>query len=337
GHALDILQAKYLLWPGGALPSNSSHHNIDVEHLRADEYDLFITDPTDFILRFLPRVFGGLEPLDLPTLGLNLLQSGFIDMPPLLTKPEFRKLGQTLLRAGKEEAKWRQVIDRLEEDMGQLGYPPQSYPGGTGAPPMDILSCRLRGMRGYFADVFNQPDKVLAACEAILKWQLARTKPADPKEEGYPKRVDNGCPHYGSDEFMNRKQFETFVWPTWKRALQGNIDKGYSPSPHIEGKCDERTDYFLELPKGKFSLGFREVDMERMKATLGGHCCLIGGIPAPLLAVGSVQEVDEYCEKLIKVLGKGGGYILSCNAGVEDAKPENLKAVIESAKKYGRY
>ncbi|MFC2021329.1 uroporphyrinogen decarboxylase family protein, partial [Chloroflexota bacterium] len=274
---------------------------------------------------------------NLPSLGLNLLQSGFIDMPAVLSSPEYRKVGQTILKAGQEEGDWRQPFDILEKDLAQLGYPPHRYPGGVASPPIDIVMSRLRGMRGFFTDMFKQPEKILAACEAILAWNMARAKPADPKAKGYPRRVTGGLPHYGSDEFMTRKQFETFCWPTWKKGLLATIDMGFIPGAGFEGKCDERADYFLELPKGKFSFTFREVDIVRMKETLGGHCCLIGGVPAPLLAVGSVQEVDEYCKKLIQVLGKGGGYILSCNAGTEDAKPENLKAMVDSAKKYGRY
>jgi uroporphyrinogen-III decarboxylase len=54
------------------------------------------------------------------------------------------------------------------------------------------------------------------------------------------------------------------------------------------------------------------------------------------MQIGSPQEVDEYCRKLIQVCGKGGGYILRTDTdSIQDAKPENIRAMMESVKKYG--
>jgi uroporphyrinogen-III decarboxylase len=61
----------------------------------------------------------------------------------------------------------------------------------------------------------------------------------------------------------------------------------------------------------------------------------MGNVPSPLLQVGSVTEVEEYCRKLIETCGKGGGFILSNGSSIDEAKPENVKAMIDSVKKYG--
>jgi uroporphyrinogen-III decarboxylase len=52
---------------------------------------------------------------------------------------------------------------------------------------------------------------------------------------------------------------------------------------------------------------------------------------------GSPQEVDEYCRDMIRVCGKDGGFILSTSGGIDEAKPENIHALINAAEKYGRY
>ena len=50
------------------------------------------------------------------------------------------------------------------------------------------------------------------------------------------------------------------------------------------------------------------------------------------------NKVEEYCKNLIRTVGKGGGFILTTSTGLtHEAKPENVRAMIESAKKYGRY
>ncbi|MFC1864038.1 uroporphyrinogen decarboxylase family protein [Thermodesulfobacteriota bacterium] len=56
-----------------------------------------------------------------------------------------------------------------------------------------------------------------------------------------------------------------------------------------------------------------------------------------MLVKGTPVEVKEYCHKLIEDCGKGGGYILAPGASAEKAKPENLHAMMEAAKEYGRY
>ncbi|UCC17258.1 MAG: hypothetical protein JSU58_01540, partial [Dehalococcoidales bacterium] len=64
GAVNDILQPTQTKWPGGPLPDDSSNQAIDVETMKEDEYDLFLSDPTDFTLRYiLPRAYGILEPL----------------------------------------------------------------------------------------------------------------------------------------------------------------------------------------------------------------------------------------------------------------------------------
>jgi hypothetical protein len=47
--------------------------------------------------------------------------------------------------------------------------------------------------------------------------------------------------------------------------------------------------------------------------------------------------VKEYCRKLIETCAPGGGYILTGGASSAEAKAENLRAMMEAAKEYGKY
>ncbi|MGB4504060.1 MAG: uroporphyrinogen decarboxylase family protein, partial [Syntrophaceticus sp.] len=62
-----------------------------------------------------------------------------------------------------------------------------------------------------------------------------------------------------------------------------------------------------------------------------------GNVPNALLCTGTPEEVKEYCKKLIDVLGKDGGYIMDSGACIDEAKPENIKAMIDFTKEYGVY
>jgi uroporphyrinogen-III decarboxylase len=75
--------------------------------------------------------------------------------------------------------------------------------------------------------------------------------------------------------------------------------------------------------------------MAHAKKTVGKVACIAGNVPLGLLCTGSEDQVKDYCKGLIDTMGKNGGFILSAGAGMEDAKPNNVKAMIDFSKVYG--
>jgi hypothetical protein len=333
GSVMDILNPTQTKWPGGTLPNNVSHQAIDVECMKEDEYDLFLSDPTDFTLRYvLPRAYGLMKPLaDLPK--LTDVMMGFGMLTSILARKEYREIGKKIVQAGEEQEKWNNAVGNLEEQAVRLGFPPNSHMGGVGGAPFDMISDFYRGMRGAMLDMFRRPDKLLAACDMLLEWRMQRAMPADPNRRGNPKRLFLAL-HRGAEGFMSIKQFEKFYWPGLKKAMLKNIELGFVPMPFCEGAYGNRLEYFLEMPKGKSVAHFDLTDMFRAKEILKDHVCIMGNVPATLLQVGSPQDVEEYCRKLIEVCGKGGGLILTNGSSTDMAKPENLKAMMDAPKKY---
>jgi uroporphyrinogen-III decarboxylase len=47
--------------------------------------------------------------------------------------------------------------------------------------------------------------------------------------------------------------------------------------------------------------------------------------------------VRAHCKRLIDEAGRDGGYIMDASTGVDDAKPENLRAMFEFTREYGVY
>lgn len=333
GRVLEALGPTQTKWPGGPLPNDVSHQAVDIECMKEDEYDLFLSDPGDFTLRYLlPRAYSALAPLSqLPPIADRFI--GFSSMTPLFTRDEFRKLAQALVIAGEETERWFSQFGGLEDDLAALGFPPHGYMGGTGGAPFDVISDFYRGMRGTMLDMYRHPDKLMAACDKLLEWRLSRAVPANPKARGNPKRFFIAL-HRGAEGFMSRKQFEKFYWPGLKKAMLKAIDLGYVPMPFCEGAYGDRLEYFLELPKGKAVVHFDLTDMFKAKEVLKDHLCIMGNVPSSLLQVGSPQDVEEYCKKLIKVCGKGGGFILTNGSSLDEARSENVRAMVESVKKY---
>jgi uroporphyrinogen decarboxylase len=57
-----------------------------------------------------------------------------------------------------------------------------------------------------------------------------------------------------------------------------------------------------------------------------------------MLAFGGEREVSDYCKKLINVVGRNGGFILAAGCEIPpNARPENVKAMIDAATQLGYY
>ena len=334
----EFLDVRSQRWPGGNLPSDVPYQFVEGEYMKPEEYDLFLSDPSDYVFRYyLPRVYGTFEPLAKLPPFRNFVGGAFAGFLGLLSKPEYHQLIERLARAVEEQEKLIRESADLNRLMDQLGYSTNLGRGARGSglmgAPFDAVSDFLRGMKGAMIDMYRCPDKLLAACDKILEWRIAEATPARLDAKGRPPRMFMPL-HRGSDGFMSIKQFEKFYWPGLKKAILINIELGYIVEPFFEGAWDDRLEYLLELPKGKVVFWTEKTNIFRAKEILGKHMCIQGGVPPSLLSAGSPQEVEDYCKKLIQVVGKDGGYILSCGSAIDEAKPENLKAMIDSAKKY---
>jgi uroporphyrinogen-III decarboxylase len=336
GKALEYLDPKFMKWPGHGLSPDSGLQAIEIESLKDNEHDLFLSDPADFIIRrHMPRVHGGLQFLSgLPALsGMSWLEPWAAqNLAVFVTEPETEAAIKNLQDAGREIRKWQARAGEFDQLLRDYGIP-QLYQGAV-MPPFDVISNMLRGMKGAMLDMFRRPDKLIEMCEKILDNSLS--KPLGPPNEYGNLRVFITNTR-GSDEFMSMSQFNTFYWPTFKKLVMTLIERGATPCIFFEGGFTSRLEHLLEFPKGKILARFDKTDIFTAKEILKDHVCIEGNVPSSLLQIGSVREVQEHCKKLIDVVGKGGGYILGPRSSTDEVKPENLKAMINFTKEYGRY
>ena len=334
GSALETLGVTNRLWPGGPLPSNYQYQFVEKEFMKENEYDLFLSDPTDFMIRFyFPRMYSALSPLSkLPPLGV--IFAGFENLTTIFATAEFRQLAETLSRAGEDMASFRKSVGNAYKDLAYLGFPSYSRLGlgGIGGAPFDAVSSYLRGMKGSMLDMYRQPDKLLRACDLILDRRIAQAVPADPTRRG--SRI--GMPLWRGDKsFMSDVQFSRFYWPGLKRALQAVIDLGYVPVPAFEAEFGDRLECLLELPKGKIIASIETVDIARARDILQGHTCLI--IRGPFsLTLSSPMAVAEYYNGLFDSFGKGGGLIFNVRLP-EHGSREEIKGMLASIREHCRY
>ena len=335
GKVLEILDSKILRWPGFNSDPRFGHQFIEIENMKADEYEALINDPSDFLFRTITsrtsEYMSGLAKLpklcDLESgvMALSLLSEAFAD-------PEVAHSFEVLIEAGKEIRKWKDKKKQFDQLIFDMGFP--SYFNAAALPPFDIISHSMRGLNGTVMDIYRQPDKVIAACEKILEITLARKLPP-PNENGNLRIFMTNT--RGSDQFLSKEQFDKFYWPTFKTLVNTLVERGGTPCIFFEGSFTSRLEYLLDFPKGKVLARFDSTDIFRAKDILKGHLCIEGNVPATLLQMGTVDDVKEHCKKLIDYCGKDGGYILSPRSATDEVKPENLKAMIEFTKEYGVY
>ena len=336
GAAMEILGVTNRLYPGWNLPPDYQYQFREVEFLKEDEYDIFFSDPTDFMLRYyFPRMYSALVPLSkLPPLGT--IMSGLEGITTMFDSPEFEEAARALSRAGKEMKKFRETIGDAYEELAELGFPPfsQFRIGGVGGAPFDTVSSFLRGMHGAMLDMYRQPEKLVRLCDMILDRRIASSIPAGLDKRGNPIRI--GLPLWRGDKsFMSEKQFEKFYWPGLKRALQANIDLGYVPIPFFEAEFGDRLERLLELPPGKIVASIEEVDIARAREILKGHTCILVRGPFSL-EVSSPDEVVEYYKKLFDTYGKGGGILFNIRLP-EEGDSEDIKKMMAEIREYCRY
>jgi hypothetical protein len=282
--------------------------------MRADEYDALIDDPTAFLYNvWLPRVSHDVVPIGAPATYRNNLS--------------FVKGGMAMLQYfnafGTQNARLRQESGTVSAIAGILKA------------PFDIIADKLRGYVGLTKDMLTRPDKVLAACEALLPHLLhVALSSADPSRQ-----VPVGFwMHRGCVPFVTPAQFDSHYWPTLKPIIEELWRHGHQTLFYAEGDWNHHLDRFAELPDASIVYHVDRGDIFEAHRKLGDKFCLSGGIPNTLLSYGSPDDVRARCKEVIDGVARDGGYIMDASAIIQnDARVENIQALTDFTRDYGVY
>ena len=336
----------------GALTGISQKDTIENEDnwLEAMERLFAVTGRPDVVMPMCPRdtIFVMGLPARIPgrELGDNELYQ-FVETPFFDDPSEYQKILQMGWRnwngmymcmiQNPPFEKPEQLMERyglMGATMGKtLGY---MYSHGlvpifetATAPIFDTLSM-ARSMAEFLFDLMDDPGPIM---DIINKFQPE----ADAATIGMLKA--NGgtrCGNFAmrsSATFLSPSMFEEFAWPGFKGMVERFHEAGILTVLHADGNWDPMIPYFTQLPKGSLHLELDgSTDIEKAYDTLCGWQSVRGDVPATMMCKGTPDEVSAYCEKLIK-MGMKGGFMLGSGCEVPmNAKPENIKAMIDSVR-----
>ena len=216
------------------------------------------------------------------------------------------------------------------ETWTELGIP--SLCGSIVESPLMFLSTK-RSLTSFTMDLHRIPDKVEAAMNAMV----------DEFIEGAVEGARlTGIPgvmlvlERGGGFYYPLRIFERFEFPYMKRMTEAFASEGLITVMHFDQDWTLNLPYYTQLPK-KMCVAELDstTDIFKAKEILKDHMCIAGDVPASLSAIGNTNDMEAYCKKLIDIVGKDTGFILSSGCTVPpDAKFDNFKTMIDTAKNY---
>ena len=197
------------------------------------------------------------------------------------------------------------------------------------APIFDTLSM-ARSMEEFIYDLYDDPGPIM---DIINKFQPA----ADEATIGMLKANNGtrvGCFAMRScATFLTPAMFEEYAWPGLKGMIERFHAAGITLVLHADADWTPMLPYFTQVPKGSVHIELDGMtDIEKAYEILGGYRSIRGDVPATMMCYGTPDEVSQYCDKLIN-MGMKGGFMLGSGCEIPmNAKPENIKAMIDAVR-----
>ncbi len=151
-----------------------------------------------------------------------------------------------------------------------------------------------------------------------------------------------GDDYAAANPLISPKMFDKFFAPAYRRII-GSI-KDAAPHVKILFHSDGRMEPFLsrliDLGVDVFHClePLPNVDMANIKAKYGDRLTFWGAIDIKQTMTGGVAQIEAEVQERIRTLAPGGGYVIApANHLQPDVPAQNVIALFEAARKYGRY
>lgn len=212
-------------------------------------------------------------------------------------------------------------------------------------PSLAHTSQYMRGFEGWFMDIALRPEFMNALLDRILDVHIRTIRnifreidsdTVDINFIGDDIAVDVGL-------MISPEAYRTLFKPRHKKII--DCIKEYSDAKimyHSCGAVQHALDDLIEIGVdiiNPVQVSAKGMDTKWLKEEFGSRIVFWGGIDTrEILPHGTVDQVKKEVGRVIKDLAPGGGYVLNSVHNIQaDVKPENICAMVEAGREYGRY
>lgn len=222
-------------------------------------------------------------------------------------------------------------IGKNIEILKEFGFP--TYFAVEFLSPFNCLTL-LRSYQKMCLDLNRNPDLVKRALDKTI--QELTDVIVEVSESSNLSRVNIGL-HRESATFFSPEIFDEILFPEIERMVKKYKENGLKVILHCDSNWDPLLEFMKKLPKKSCVLQF-DMDTDPFKASkiLGDKQCIDAGPMEMEMARKSPKEIEKYCRRLIEKVGENGGFILKSEVSC-DAKPGNIRTLVNTAKSYGVY
>jgi uroporphyrinogen decarboxylase len=205
----------------------------------------------------------------------------------------------------------------------------------------DVLSVplRLMGFQELLMAFWDAPKLVMGLVDLSVSINLELAKEAVKRGVKIVYTGDNYA--YNSGPLIAPENFKKFLYPYLCKVVKGFKELGLYVIKHTGGNVMPIVDMIID--SGIDCLDSIDplagMNLEFMKQKYGKRIALKGNVDcSKTLSFGTREEVIEETKKCIRIGAPGGGYILSSSNSIHSkVNPENFKAMIETAREFGKY
>ncbi len=201
------------------------------------------------------------------------------------------------------------------------------------------ISWRLRGgMQHLLMDYMLDPPLVHDLARIATDYYIGAVELA--KQAGGDIIIMNGDLAGEETTLMSPDNYREYIKPYHAEIIEHTHNQGLLIVKHTDGNMWPILDDFLEIGfDGLHPIQPQCMDIGETKEYVAGKACVVGNIDCRnLLVYGTEDEVEQAVKETIAIAAPGGGYIISSSNSIHPGvKPENYIAMVNAARKYGRY
>lgn len=191
--------------------------------------------------------------------------------------------------------------------------------------PFEVI-CGGRSLGCFLADdLMEIPEKVEEVFKIVHEYNMKQYRGRMENPQTRPLGVWIGG-WRGTPSMLSAPMFEKYSWNYMKELVELCLEFDVIPILHLDSDWTLGLEYFKEIPPKKAIMALDgKTDIFKAKEIVGDTMCIMGDVPAEMLAFGTPEKVYDYCTKLIHEIGPTG-FILCSGCDIPfNAKMENVK------------